>query len=425
MASAFPPVSRRKDAQDVVRVLREAGHVALFAGGCVRDMLLGLEPKDWDVATDAPPGRVRELFRKTEAVGAAFGVVLVRHGRSVLEVATFRSEGPYADGRRPDAVAFTDARTDARRRDFTINGLFFDPVAGEVIDYVNGRADLESRTLRAIGTPAERFAEDHLRMLRAVRFAARFDLRMDPATLDAVQRHAPRLARISPERVGDEMRKILTDPTRVRGWRLLHETGLAPVVFRFLPEAKNSGPPVLFGRLAGDVSFGAALATAILDFRNAAGTPTPALLSEEAARLAAQACRQAMRTTNDEERVLRGVTQSAGELVLPGEPPREAKLKRFLAEPFAGEAWAFLRLLSDATPSMPRSAELEPVLAQLAQQEVAPVPFVTGDDLIARGHCPGPTFKYVLDTVYDEQLEHRLTDRQAALLRADELARGT
>src|SRR5204863_2724342 len=155
--------STREDAITILRRLRDAGHVAYFAGGCVRDQLLGLTPKDYDVATDAPPPRVRQLFNNTQAVGAAFGVILVRHGRSQIEVATFRAEGAYLDGRRPSEVTFTTAEQDARRRDFTINGLFYDPVEDKVIDYVGGQRDLEHRWLRAIGDPDRRFAEDHLR----------------------------------------------------------------------------------------------------------------------------------------------------------------------------------------------------------------------------------------------------------------------
>jgi len=172
----------RDDAVAVVKRLRNAGHVAYFAGGCVRDTLLGLQPKDFDIATDAPPQRVRELFTNTQAVGAAFGVILVRHKKSVIEVATFRTDLKYLDGRRPEGVVFTTAEEDAKRRDFTINGLFFDPIENHVIDYVGGQEDLKNKVLRAIGEPNHRFEEDHLRLLRAVRFAARFDLTIEHAT---------------------------------------------------------------------------------------------------------------------------------------------------------------------------------------------------------------------------------------------------
>src|SRR5690348_11567666 len=179
-STSSKPPCHREDAVQIVQALRAAGHAAYFAGGCVRDLLLGMEPKDYDVATDAPPQKVRSLFRNTQAVGQAFGVILVRLGRSVVEVATFRSDGAYVDGRRPSEVRFTTAEEDARRRDFTINGLFLDPlgagtepgVEGRVIDYVGGREDLRAKVIRAIGDPDARFEEDHLRLLRAVRFAA-------------------------------------------------------------------------------------------------------------------------------------------------------------------------------------------------------------------------------------------------------------
>ena len=194
----------RDDAVAVVKRLRDAGHIAYFAGGCVRDTLLGLTPKDYDVATDAPPDRVRQLFSNTQAVGAAFGVILVRHRKSVIEVATFRADLQYKDGRRPEGVVFTTAEEDAKRRDFTINGLLMDPLEGDkVIDYVSGQEDLKNKVLRAIGEPNHRFEEDHLRLLRAVRFAARFGLVIEPSTATAITGHAEQLKRISPARVGE------------------------------------------------------------------------------------------------------------------------------------------------------------------------------------------------------------------------------
>jgi poly(A) polymerase len=241
--SSKPPCSR-DDALEVIKRLRRSGHVAYFAGGCVRDLLMGTPPKDYDVATDAPPKRVRELFSNTQAVGQAFGVILVRHGPSTVEVATFRTEGIYSDGRRPDSVAFTSAEHDAQRRDFTINGLFLDPLenppAGKVIDYVQGQDDLRHRVLRAIGDPHRRFAEDHLRLLRAVRFAARLGFEIEPATAEAIRINAPRLKGISPERIADELRMMLTPPTRHRAWPILWEFGLMPIIFRFLP-ARDAG----------------------------------------------------------------------------------------------------------------------------------------------------------------------------------------
>ncbi len=206
--------------------LRAAGHVALLAGGCVRDRLLGRIPNDYDVATNALPERVRELFPKARLVGVKFGVVLVHRFGHDIEVATFRSDGTYLDGRRPDQVTFGDDREDALRRDFTINGLFYDPFADRVIDYVAGQADLNARVIRTIGDPDIRFAEDHLRMLRAVRLSARLDFTIDPQTAAAISRLCANLRAISPERVWMELEQILTEPTRSEGWRLLNALGL-------------------------------------------------------------------------------------------------------------------------------------------------------------------------------------------------------
>src|SRR3984957_1222976 len=192
-------------ATGIVRRLRDAGHVAYLAGGCVRDMLRGVEAKDYDIATSARPEEVQRLFSKTVAVGAHFGVICVLDGGRQFEVATFRSDGAYIDGRHPEAVTFSSPREDAERRDFTVNGMFYDPVAGEVIDFVGGRADLERRVLRAIGDAGSRFREDRLRMLRAVRFATVLEFEIDPATWEAVQRLALEIHAVSAERIREEL----------------------------------------------------------------------------------------------------------------------------------------------------------------------------------------------------------------------------
>ena len=268
----------REDAVAVVKRLRDAGHVAYFAGGCVRDTLLGLTPKDYDVATDAPPDRVRQLFSNTQAVGAAFGVILVRHRKSVIEVATFRTDLQYKDGRRPEGVVFTTAEEDAKRRDFTINGLFMDPLEGDkVIDFVGGQDDLRAKLIRAIGDPDRRFTEDHLRLLRAIRFAARFDFQIESRTGDAMAAHRRHLPRISPERIAEELRLMLTPPTRPRAWDELWIYHLVRDVFRYLPldeedhrvEMMTSGLADLLPVLAPGrpVPFGLALAAAALSLR--------------------------------------------------------------------------------------------------------------------------------------------------------------
>src|SRR5688572_14415923 len=322
-ASSHPPCFG-DDALAVLRRLREHGHVAYFAGGCVRDLLLGLEPKDWDVATDAPPKRVRELFSNTQAVGAAFGVILVRHGRSVVEVATFRREGSYSDGRRPDSVEFTGAEEDARRRDFTINGLFLDPQSsasgvktahGIVIDFVGGVEDLRSKTLRAIGDAQRRFSEDHLRLLRAVRFAARFGLRVEEGTARAIRANAPQLKGISPERIAEELRAMLTPATRGTAWGLLWEYALVDVVFRFLPSSEGADfdpSRSLFVKVAPGkpIPFGFALAAGLLDYRLAGSdgeAELVSLTSPAEVRRAVKAMRDALRISNEELEEMVGV----------------------------------------------------------------------------------------------------------------------
>lgn len=222
------PRSAHDAALDTLRRLRDGGFRALFAGGCVRDQLLGRTPKDYDVATNATPDELLRLFPGARTVGAKFGVVLVRRFGVDVEVATFRRDGEYSDGRHPDEVTFGSEVDDARRRDFTVNGLFFDPIDETVIDYVDGRTDLAARRLRTIGDADQRFREDHLRMLRAIRFAAELDFIIDPDTLSAIQRSADRLRSISPERIWMELARILASPARSRGWRLLLESGLRP-----------------------------------------------------------------------------------------------------------------------------------------------------------------------------------------------------
>jgi poly(A) polymerase len=441
--SSKPPCSR-EDALAVLLRLRGAGHVAYFAGGCVRDLLLGGEPKDWDVATDAPPARVRALFSNTQAVGAAFGVILVKQGRSTVEVATFRTEGIYSDGRRPDAVAFTDAEHDARRRDFTINGLFLNPKPetrnqkleawelepphGVVIDYVGGVADLRDRVLRAIGEPARRFAEDHLRLLRAVRFAARLGFDVEGATASAIRANATKLRGISPERIADELRSMLTPATRERAWRLLWEYGLVEVFFRFLPEkpAERTGPDrerSLFLRVepGRNISFGLALAAAVLEYRTAGGREILALVTRQEIHLVERAMRDGLKLSNDELGAMVGTLEPLAVLLAEAEPA-VAAMKRFLARATAGETRALLAALAGLDLFAARVAWLEGEFAELSKGEVAPTPLITGDDLVAAGMRPGPVFKRVLEVVYDAQLEGRVGSKDAALRMAGELA---
>ncbi|HEV7298581.1 MAG TPA: CCA tRNA nucleotidyltransferase [Tepidisphaeraceae bacterium] len=415
-----PSSPSREHAVAVVRRLRDAGHVAYFAGGCVRDELLGLPAKDFDVATDAPPDKVRSLFRNTQAVGASFGVILVRIERSQIEVATFRTDGRYTDGRRPDDVRFSTAQEDAQRRDFTINGMFLDPLTGDVVDYVGGQADLAARRLRAIGNPDERFTEDHLRLLRAVRFAARFGLKIEEATDAAIIQHAPLLARISPERIAEELRRMLTPATRDRAYHLLREYGLLDVILRFLPAAGTQINPAVDGllpRITGftgtePISFSLALAAASLEHRGRTDDVLH-LTSPTEVRRTCAALRQALKISNDEERAITE-TLMIGPLI-GDQVPAVAPLKRFLATPHSRDAWLLMRALG-------KDALVGPVLTQLSQTDCAPPPLVTGDDLAAAGMRPGPAFKRILDSVYDAQLEDRVKSKDEALELAKRMA---
>jgi poly(A) polymerase len=435
LISAKPPCDPR-DARIVLERLRAAGHVAYFAGGCVRDLLLGRTPNDWDVATDAPPNRVRALFPNTQAVGAAFGVILVRHHGSVVEVATFRKDAEYVDGRHPTGVRFTTAEEDANRRDFTINGLFLDPLrAGaledQVIDYVGGRKDLQDRLLRAIGDAEARFNEDHLRMLRAVRFAARFGFAIEPATASAIRRHAPQLVRISPERIAEELRIMLTPPTRAAAYRMLEELELRQLIFRFFELPAGPGridkSISVFAALAQDrvIPFGLALAAASIDhylWSGPANADARRLFERPMAAKVVRALRQALKISNDESDELRDTLDGLDPLV-GFDPPTVAVVKRFLARATAGLSRDLLEALREI--GMLDTALVRPLeerLAVLDKTEFAPPPFITGDDLTVAGLTPGPAFKRVLDAVYDAQLEDRVKTKEEALALALRLA---
>ena len=420
----------REDALAVVKRLREAGHVAYFAGGCVRDMLLGLEPKDYDVATDATPDRVRKLFTNTQAVGAAFGVILVRHRRSQIEVATFRSDVNYVDGRRPEKVVFTTAEEDAKRRDFTINGLFYDPIEDKVIDFVGGQQDLKNKVLRAIGDPEQRFAEDYLRLLRAIRFAARFDLRIDDATSHAMRNRETQLIRISPERVAEELRAMLGPPTRERAWTLLRSYHFLRHIFRESHHRQELGPGHGTSEILGQtapgqpIPFGLALAAAALAYLwpREGGSDIRDLCAHASVKRISQTLRRNLRISNDEADVLECTLLGVG-MTLQDEFPGIAKLKRFLARPTEPLTRELLLALSRSGLHVERIQHLLSVLIQLEQTDFAPPPLITGDDLTAAGLTPGPVFRRVLDAVYDAQLEDRVKTKEQGMELAVRLAR--
>ena len=410
-------MSARDDALSVLRHLRQAGFEAYFAGGCVRDLSMHQEPKDYDVATNAPPEKVRGLFKNTQAVGAAFGVILVRQGKTTIEVATFRTDLEYRDGRRPSGVQFASAEEDAKRRDFTINGLFLDPVENRIIDFVGGQADLTQKRLRAIGDADHRFAEDHLRLLRAVRFASRFGFEIESSTAKAIGDHAQQLIRISPERIAEELRKMLMPTTRNLAFELLKQFGLIDILMRFFPEKSNGRSIELFEslHLEEPIPFGLALAGIVLDFRmNATKNLDPrAWIAPHEVKRTAHLMRQTLKISNEESAELTGAMAFIQLLADPY--PTVAILKRFLNQPHAGDAMLMMCAMMSCGLMTQRIEAVLGQLSELGKTQFAPLPLVSGDDLTAAGALPGPKFKLALDAAYDAQLEGRIATRDEAL----------
>lgn len=406
----------REVAVRIVRELRRAGHEAYFAGGCVRDELLGMHPQDFDVATDATPDEVGGLFRSTREVGKAFGVVLVRMSGVTVEVTTFRSEGVYSDRRRPDSVIFSDAQSDARRRDFTINALFLDPLSsgagdarGAVIDFVGGLEDLGRRVVRAVGDPEARLSEDNLRALRAVRFGARLGFEIDGATREAIRRHARDLAGVSRERVGDELRRMLAAPTRAGAVRLMHDLGLdGPALGE---RSGGSLEPTTVGALAPESDFGLALAAWALDRG----------VDPANARGRVNGWRAALCLSNEETDRALSVLGALDRLEREWQSLGVAGRKRLASSPAFGGALALARARS---AELARSVAREADALARSRGGLSPVPLVTGDDLIAAGFAPGPRFGAWLDAAYDAQLEGRVSTRSEALALVGGLAGG-
>ncbi len=425
--------AKRQEAAEVVERLRQAGYQAYFVGGCVRDLVMGRDPKDYDVATDATPDDVLRLFPQALAVGAQFGVVLVPGAAGNCEVATFRSDGRYLDGRHPAEVRYArTAQEDVRRRDFTINGLLYDPREGRVLDYVGGCADLEARRLRTIGDPVERFREDHLRMLRAVRFAARFEFQLDPAAAAAIRELAPRIREVSAERVRDEILKILTEGHARRGFELLDDTQLLAEV---LPEVKAlqgvRQPPEFHPE--GDVW------THTLLMLERLRNPTPTLAlgvllhdvgkpptfsvrerirfdghAEVGAKMAEEICRRWRLSTRDTGRVVELVRHHMRFKDFPS--MRRSTQLRFLRREGFEEHLELHRLDCLASHGDLSTYELvRRMLEETPSEVIKPAPLLRGDDLIALGYKPGPAFKTILQAVEDAQLEGKIQTREQAL----------
>jgi poly(A) polymerase len=425
--------AKRRAAKEIVERLRKEGFQAFFVGGCVRDLVMGREPKDYDVATDATPDQVVRLYPESLTVGAQFGVVVVPRPEGPVEVATYRSDGRYADGRHPAEVRYSKTpQEDVRRRDFTINGLLYDPVKNKVLDYVGGQPDLRARRLRTIGDPEARFREDHLRMLRAVRFAARLGFSIDPATLEAIQRLAPLIEEVSAERVRDEILKILTEGAARRGFELLDESRLLEHV---LPEVKAmqgvEQPPEFHPEgdvwvhtlmmLEGLRSPTPTLALGVL--LHDVGKPRTFTVRERirfdnhvevGAKMAEEICRRLRLSLAQTERVVELVRHHLRFKDFPH--MRRAKQMRFLRLPGFEEHLELHRLDCLASHGDLTNYEMaRRMLEETPPEEVKPPPLLRGDDLIALGYTPGPEFRTILQVVEDAQLEGKLPTREDAL----------
>ena len=436
-------------AHQVIARLRTGGHQAYLVGGCVRDLLRGAAPKDFDISTDARPDRIMDLFPRSGLVGAHFGVVLVRDAFAQVEVATFRSDHEYEDGRRPTAVHFeTDPKADVVRRDFTINGLMMDPIEGRadaenvgqalspanftVLDYVGGRADLGARLIRAIGDPDARFREDHLRLLRAVRFAARLGFTIEPATFDAMRRHAVRITRVSGERVCDELIRILTEGGAAYGLDLLDQSGLLAVLLPEVAAMHGVEQPPEF-HPEGDVWTHTRLLLGSLD----RATPTLALgallhdvgkppvfrvadrirfdghveKGVEMSRAILSRLRCSRETSEQVESLVAHHMhfKDVGRM-------KESTLKRLMRLPHFDEHLELHRLDCLASRGNLETYDLvKRKFEEMTAEELKPAPLITGADLIAAGYHPGPRFAEILSAVEDAQLEHRLSTPAEAL----------
>jgi poly(A) polymerase len=447
----------KEHAERIIRTLREHGHQAYLVGGCVRDLLLGREPADYDVTTDATPDEVMRIFPDTYAVGAQFGVVLVPEPASVtsrspvvptsdlnhaasaragcVEVATFRSDIGYSDGRHPDRVRFSkSAREDVERRDFTINGLLLDPVTNEVLDYVGGQEDLRAKIIRTIGDPALRFAEDKLRMLRAVRFAARFDYAIEPQTFGAIQKLAGGIRRVSRERVRDELTKMLIEGHARRAFLLLDQTGLLQEVLPEISAMKGVEQPPEF-HPEGDVFVHTLLLLQELPYPcsptlawgallHDVGKPSTFRVAPDRIRfdghvdvgvkMAEEICRRLRFSNHDTEQVLALIANHMRFAHTPR--MKESTFKRFVRMPRFEEHLELHRLDCRASHGDLTSYQFtRERIASIPPEAIRPAPLVSGDDLIAAGYEPGPRFKEILSLVEDAQLEGRLPSKESAM----------
>lgn len=386
----------------IIKELNRKGFEALLAGGCVRDMLLSRRASDYDVATNARPDEVIKIFPRTLKVGAKFGVVIVLIRDRQVEVATFRTETGYIDGRHPDSVKFSSAKEDAGRRDFTINGMFFDPLEKKIFDYVGGQTDLEKKIVRTIGGPGERFGEDYLRMLRAVRFSTQLGFAIEPSTWSAICTNAKKIAQISGERIAIELEGILAHPNRATGVSMLLESGLVEAIFSgFAPEKAKNGIDIL-SQLRKQVDFALALASLFADCETG---------------FAIEKCRT-LKLSRSQYKHIKFLLANRGRLL--DEQMSLSDLKKILAEPYFWNLYELQRAIQKATiggrKSISALINLRKRIKSLGDVELRPKPLLSGHDLIRLGAVPGPALGQLAEELYIAQLEGTLqTTEQAEL----------
>jgi poly(A) polymerase len=392
-------MSNKQAAIEIIRQLQQHGFQALLAGGCVRDMLLGRPAKDYDVATDALPADVIRLFRRTLKVGAKFGVVIVLTQGEQVEVATFRSEAGYEDGRHPTEVRFTSAAEDASRRDFTINGMFYDPLEEQVLDYVSGQADLGRRIIRTIGDPQERFSEDYLRILRAIRFSTQLGFAIEPETYAAVRRNAANIVRISGERIAIELEGILVHPNRATGIAMLIETGLAQAIFPGFEGDKAEQGMAVSAQLRKHVDFPLVLAALF------AGCPTD---------FAMEKC-EILKLSNRQSKHMGFLLSHRCRLL--DSKISLAELKKLLAQSWFWDLYELERAIqrADAWKEDLRALwKLRRRIRNLGDIDVKPKPLLNGHDLMCLGANPGPSLGQLVEELYVAQLEGDVQTRDQA-----------
>jgi poly(A) polymerase len=432
----------REQAREIVQQLQRAGHTAFFAGGCVRDQLLGREAKDYDIATSANPEEVQALFRRvSDLTGKSFGVIRVMVGEHAFEVATFRQDGVYRDGRRPESVRFATPEEDAQRRDFTVNGLFFNPVAGKLIDYVGGEADLHARVIRAIGTAADRFAEDQLRLLRAIRFATRLDFTIEPATWEAIRAGAPGIRGISAERIRDELNLIFTARRPERGLDLLDQSGLLQFVLPDIAALHGVEQPPQF-HPEGDVfeherlmlshmqQPDLELALAIL-FHDVGKKPTAQVDHDGRIRfnghetVGAEMAERIMTGLRYDNKTLGTVCELVRHHMQFKDVPkmRPSTLKRMMARPTFLQELELHRIdCLSSHGDLSHYTYLKHQLETMTPEQIDPPALINGRDLIEMGIPPGRALGEILEKVRLAQLEGTVENRSQALALARKLA---